>query len=66
MHGNGARRSTITFLGGGGNVRPDIEMNLRPIRGGGVGGASRITSGSGVGGFGGCWRIMRGGAGGIE
>lgn len=33
---------------------------------GGVGGASRITKGSGVDGLGGCCRIIRGGAGGVN
>jgi len=39
-------------------------MRLMGTGAGGEGGDSRRTSGSGVAGLGGCWRMMRGGAGG--
>ncbi len=38
----------ITFLGGGGNLLPDIVISLTPTGVGGRGGASRIIKGSGV------------------
>ena len=63
LFGIGANRSIITFLGGGGNLRPCIDTYLQPIIGGGFGGCSRIIKGSGVTGLGGCWRIIIGGAG---
>jgi hypothetical protein len=53
----GGRRSIMTLRGGGGMRFPEIVMTLRPTQGGGGGGASRITSGGGVIGLGGCWRM---------
>lgn len=41
-------------------------INLRPTGAGACGGASRMTNGSGVTGLAGCWRITRGGAGGVK
>ncbi len=55
-----------TFLGGGGNCLPDIVISLRPISDGGCGGASRMTTGSGVFGLGGCCLMISGGAGGTN
>lgn len=52
-----------TFRGGGGNCLPEIVTILRPTWAGGGGGTSRITNGWGVSGRGGCWRMIRGGAG---
>ena len=43
-----------TFLGGGGNLLPEIVTNLRPTGSGAGGGASRTTNGSGVSGLAGC------------
>ena len=50
----GGKRSTMTLRGGGGTATPEMDMILRPMSGGGLGGDSRITSGSGVAGRGGC------------
>ena len=62
--GTVANLSTITFLGGGGSLLPEIVIIFWPTAGGSLGGASRTTKGSGVHGLGGCWRITSGGAGG--
>ncbi len=43
-----------------------IVIILRPTEFGGLGGASLTIKGSGVDGLGGCWRIMSGGAGGVN
>ncbi len=53
----------MTLRGGGGSCLPLMVIFLMPIGAGGSGGASLITSGSGVSGLGGCWRMMSGGAG---
>lgn len=42
---------------------PEMVTIFRPIWQGGAGGHSLMTSGSGVTGLGGCWRIISGGAG---
>lgn len=55
-----------TFLGGGGILLPEIVITFLPIETGCLGGNSRITSGSGVHGLFGCWRITSGGAGGAR
>ena len=52
--GNSANRSIMTLRGGGGRRLPDMVISLRPMGAGGCGGASRITSGSGVNGLAGC------------
>lgn len=62
----GARRSIITLRGAGGNLLPEMVINLRPVHGGAFGGASRIMRGSGVLGRHGCCLIIRGGAGGVK
>lgn len=53
----------MTLRGAGGSLLPDMVMILRPTGAGGSGGASRITSGSGVSGRAGCCRMISGGAG---
>ena len=44
----GGIRSMTTLRGGAGSFFPHIVITLRPMQGGGGGGASRITNGSGV------------------
>lgn len=53
LTGSGASLSITTLRGGGGRRLPLIVTILRPMAGGGAGGASLITSGSGVQGLGG-------------
>ena len=52
--GNSANLSMTTLRGGGGKRLPLIVISFLPIFVGGNGGASRITSGSGVLGLAGC------------
>lgn len=52
--GNGARRSITTLRGGGGIRLPEMVILLEPMACGGMGGASRTISGSGVVGRAGC------------
>lgn len=51
-----------TLRGGGGNFLPGMVIIFCPSLAGGLGGASRITSGSGVSGRAGTWRMITGGA----
>lgn len=44
------KRSTMTFLGGGGITFPGITMFLGAIGAGGFGGLSRTSNGAGVNG----------------
>ncbi|RNA40872.1 hypothetical protein BpHYR1_033622 [Brachionus plicatilis] len=61
--GTWGSRSMTTFLGGGGSRFPEMVMIFLLTGAGGVGGASRMTIGSGVVGLCGVCRMMIGGAG---
>lgn len=56
-------RSMITLRGGGGKRLPAMTIRFGLVIGGAFGGCSRYTSGSGVFGRFGIWRMIIGGAG---
>jgi hypothetical protein len=61
--GMAASLSIMTLRGGGGSCLPEMVIFLMPIGAGASGGDSRMISGSGVSGRGGCCLMMSGGAG---